>query len=292
MHTIETVGRRSSVWGEGPVWFGGSLWHVDIEAHAIVRVDVTTGEETVWNVGQRVGFVLPTAAARMVAGGDHGLFWFDPGSGACEPIVDPEPDLPANRFNDAAIGPDGAIYAGTISLKKLEGSASLYRLDSAGVCCRLFGGVTNSNGIAWSPDGTVCYYIDTPTRKIQTFRFAGGNLTEGGILVDTNAVVDASPDGMCCDGNGNLWVAFCHGGCVVCFDGKSGDALERIEFPCIETTSCCFGGEHRDVLFVTTGIAPGKEEEQGGRLFAVRGLGVSGQEETVYDYRDPSISVP
>ncbi|MCK7483280.1 MAG: SMP-30/gluconolactonase/LRE family protein [Candidatus Moduliflexus flocculans] len=36
---------------------------------------------------------------------------------------------------------------------------------------KLFGGVTISNGLTWSPDYKTFYYIDTPTRKVQAFDY-------------------------------------------------------------------------------------------------------------------------
>ena len=63
------------------------------------------------------------------------------------------------------------------------------------------------------------------------------------IAVDTAAHgYDSSPDGMTIDANGNLWVAFCHGGCVTCFDPTTGKELRKVELPCVETTACAFGG--------------------------------------------------
>lgn len=35
--------------------------------------------------------------------------------------------------------------------------------------------ITVSNGIAWSADGAIMYYIDTPTRKIDAFDFEAEN---------------------------------------------------------------------------------------------------------------------
>jgi sugar lactone lactonase YvrE len=81
---------------------------------------------------------------------------------------------------------------------------------------------------------------------------------------------------MAMDDAGHLWIAFCHGGCVVCFDPASGAELRRVELPCLETTACAFGGPDLADLYVTTGIHKSVEEEHAGRLFVVRGLGVRG----------------
>ena len=89
------------------------------------------------------------------------------------------------------------------------------------------------------------------------------------------ARVAASPDGMAIDADGNLWIAFCHGSCVVCFD-QAGNELHRVELPCREVTAVAFGGEGLADLYVTTGVPGSDVEEDAGRLFVVRGLGVTG----------------
>ena len=76
--------------------------------------------------------------------------------------------------------------------------------------------------------------------------------------------------------NGNLWIAFCHGGCVSCFDPSNGNELHRIALPCLETTACAFGGPDLADLFVTTGVHKTAREEHAGRLFVIRDLKVRG----------------
>jgi sugar lactone lactonase YvrE len=46
--------------------------------------------------------------------------------------------------------------------------------------------------------------------------------------------------------------------------------LEQIDFPCVETTACAFGGDDLGDLYVTTGLKPGLDEALAGRLFVCR----------------------
>lgn len=280
MHQPELAGKRISKWGEGPIWHPGKgvLYYVDIEDHQVVSFDPETKHEQSWPVGERVGTVVPRKNSdELVIAGDHGYHFLDPADGKIEPISDPEKDIETQRFNDGKCSPDGRFFAGTISLVK-NPSAALYRLDADLSVTRILEGVTNSNGIAWSTDGNTCYYIDTPTRKVDAFNYdaSSGSLTKRRSVIDTNPIVDASPDGMAIDVNGRLWIAFCHGGCVVCFDPETGQAVETINFPCVETTAVAFGGPNMTDLYVTTGIHATKQEEHAGRLFVVRNLGVKG----------------
>ncbi len=268
--------RRVSAWGEGPFWHQGALWHVDIEGHALVCFEPGDGQERAWDLGQRVGFARPLDDGGLIWGGDRGLYRFDPASGRSFLLPGTEPESPDHRYNDAGISPDGYLFAGTISLRKQKGTAHLHRLAPNGSRSIAFAGVTTSNGIGWSPDGRLCYYIDTPRREVLCFDYDGGELRHPRVFLDTAPLVDASPDGLCLDAEGHLWIAFCHGGCVVRVHGGTAEPLARMDFPCIETTACCFGGAELDTLYVTTGIPPTAQEALAGRLFAVHGLGVKG----------------
>jgi sugar lactone lactonase YvrE len=275
MVRIEPVGHIRCQWGEGPVWWRDALYYVDIEGHLVHRYDPADGSETSWDVGQRVGSVVPRAGGGLVIAGDHGFSFLDEQTGALTAIADPESDIPDNRFNDGKCAPDGRFFAGTISLARKTGTARLYRLDPDLTVHEAFGPVTNSNGIVWSADGKTCHYIDTPRKEVLAFDYQNGLLLNPRPVIRTGHI-EASPDGMAVDADGHLWIAFCHGGCVSCFDPLTGDELHRIALPCLETTACAFGGPDLADLFVTTGVHKTAIEEHAGRLFVIRGLKLQG----------------
>lgn len=275
MVSIEVVGSVESKWGEGPVWWEDSLYYVDIEGHVVHRYFPETGEEKSWNVGQRVGTVVPREGGGLVFAGDGGMFFLDEKTGDIAAIADPEPEKTDNRFNDGKCSPDGRFFAGTISLVKKTGDAKLYRLDPDLTLHEAFGPVTNSNGIVWTADGKTVYYIDTPRKEVLAFDYVDGILSNERSVVST-ADREASPDGMTIDSDGNVWIAFCHGACVVAYDPRTGKELRQIDLPCLETTACAFGGSGLADLYVTTGIHKTVVEEDAGRLFKISGLGVKG----------------
>jgi sugar lactone lactonase YvrE len=275
MIQIEVAGNVVSKWGEGPIWWEGFLYYVDIEGKKVLRYDPETGEEKSWDVGRRVGTVVPRKKGGLVIAGDDGFLFLDTETGELTPITDPEPDKPDNRFNDGKCSPDGRFFAGTISLVKKTGDARLYRLDPDLSAHDAFGPVTNSNGIVWTEDGETVYYIDTPRKEVLAFDYSEGRLENVRSVVSTQ-MYESSPDGMAIDANGNLWIAFCHGACVSCFDPRTGEELRKIDLPCLETTACAFGGPDLTDLYVTTGIHKTEVEEHAGQLFVIRGLGVKG----------------
>lgn len=285
-YTLKTIGKQVSQWGEGPIWWKNSLLYVDINGKKLIKLDPDTEAETVWNIGERIGTVVPTEGDDLIYAGDTGYVRFNPKTCEKAGISDPEASLrETNRFNDGKCDPAGRFWAGSISLVKNKGTANLYCLDTDGTINLRLGNLTNSNGICWSADNSTMYHIDTPTLSIRAFDYdlETGAISNGRVVIDTKAKgYDTSPDGMTIDENGNLWVAFCHGGCVVCFDPNVNSELQRVNFPCIETTACAFGGENLDRLFVTTGIKPGLDEPDAGKVFVVDGLGVRGTPASAY----------
>ena len=278
--SITPIGSRISKWGEGPIFWNEHLLYVDIEGHALIRLNPKNEEEQVWEIGERIGTVVPRQSGGFVCAGDSGIYSFDPETGEKKSMADPESDKrPDNRFNDGKCDPSGRFWAGTISTVKKTGDANLYMLDVNGDLSLKVPGVTNSNGICWNAKADRMYYIDTPTKEIWAFPFNNqfSELGEKQVVFNTeDAGLDGSPDGMTIDADGMLWVAMCHGGAVLRIDPHNGSLLQKIDFPCVETTACAFGGDKLERLFVTTGIHKSIEEENAGRVFVVDGLGVVG----------------
>lgn len=277
---INTVGSRSSKWGEGPIYWDNHLLYVDIEGHSLIRLNPETQKEEIWEMEERIGTVVPTLNEDLICAGDSGIYRFDPSNNQKTNLADPEAKKrPDNRFNDGKCDPSGRFWAGTISTVKKEGDANLYQLDQSGLLTLQVSGVTNSNGICWNASKTEMYYIDTPTQKVVAYEYDDqtGKLAGSRVAVDFRDLnTEGSPDGMTIDEDGKLWVALCHGGAVVKVNPESGELLQKVELPCVETTACTFGGSNLDRLFVTTGIHKTLHEKEAGKVFVIDGLGVSG----------------
>ena len=278
--SIKPIGSRISKWGEGPIFWNEHLLYVDIEGHALIGLNPKNGEEQVWEIGERIGTVVPRQSGGFVCAGDSGIYSFDPETGEKKSMADPESDKrPDNRFNDGKCDPSGRFWAGTISTVKKTGDANLYMLDVNGDLSLKVPEVTNSNGICWNAEASQMYYIDTPTKEIRVYSYdnSSGSIGEAKVLVNTeDQGWEGSPDGMTIDASGMLWVAMCHGGAVLCINPANGSLLQKIDFPCVETTACAFGGDKLERLFVTTGIHKSIEEENAGSVFVVDGLGAVG----------------
>ena len=180
-------------------------------------------------------------------------------------------------MNEGGCDPDGRFYAGSMAYSKTPGAATLHRLDPSGEVDLVLEGVSTSNGLAWSPDGSRAYYNDTPTRQVAVFDYSREEgLTNRRVLVD---VLDGEgkPDGLTVDAEGGIWVAVISHGQIHRYTPE-GRLDEVIEVPAQKTTACTFGGPGLDRLYITTsweGMERG-EDPLAGALFAaepgVRGL--------------------
>ena len=115
-------------------------------------------------------------------------------------------------------------------------------------------GVTISNGIVWSRDGRTCWYIDTPTGRVDAFDYdaAAGRLSNRRPAVVFPTGV-GFPDGMAIDEHDILWVAMWGGGHVLACDPRSGRIVGRVGVPgASDITSCAFGGPGLRTLYITS----------------------------------------
>lgn len=240
--------------GEGPSWdpAAGRLIWVDLERGIVHSWDPATGEDDPVEVGQPVGAAVSRAGGGLALALRDGFALLDPGSERPRMVADTEADKPGNRMNDGKCDSSGRFWAGTMAFDSEAGAGALYRLDPDGNVTTVLENVTISNGLDWSPDEELMYFIDSPELRVDVFDYdrVTGAVENRRPLLSTPEELGV-PDGMTLDAEGFLWVAFYGGGRVRRYapDG----ALEREELlPVAYTTSCAFGGEALERLFVTT----------------------------------------
>lgn len=263
--------------GEGPVWDYRKkiLYWVDIMNGLLHGFDPATNNHHSYKFNQFLGAAVPSTDNRFILAMQYGFAFFNPITNKLTPLIDPESELPLNRFNDGKCDPSGRFWAGTMEMPGGRPTGSLYQLEQDLTVSKKLTNIHISNGLDWTKDGKKMYYIDTLTHKVQSFFYdqTTGAIEKEKDLFHFKEGVEY-PDGMTLDANDNLWIAFYDLGKVVCFDGQNGNRLTTVEVPASLTTSCAFGGEDLDTLFITT--AAKKKEELGGALFAVK-PGVKGR---------------
>ncbi len=147
-------------------------------------------------------------------------------------LLNPEPHLPGNRFNDGKCDPAGRFLAGSMDNAEVEATGSLYSLDPDGSLKTLITGTRISNGLTWSPDYRTFYFIDTPTRTVMAYDY---DLATGDIANPRPAISVPPelgwPDGMTSDSEGMLWVAMWGGAKLTRWDPATGHLLAADPLP-------------------------------------------------------------
>ncbi|GGE94317.1 SMP-30/gluconolactonase/LRE family protein [Mycetocola zhadangensis] len=253
--------------GEGPVWSDswGGLRFVDMLAGDILSVDASGGVKRM-HVGEIAAFVRPRTRGGYVVGLERGIGLADsvtePPSSRLELWTDP-----GVRMNEGGCAPDGSLYAGSMGYDQTEGAASLYRIDPTGAASTFLPNVTISNGIDFSPDGTRAYYNDTATGRTDVFDVQDNALVHRRPFADGG---DGSPDGLCVDSEGNIWVALNSVGRVRLYAPDT-SVLAEIELPVRLVTACTLGGADGRDLFITTSRENLDDPEpEAGAVFTLR----------------------
>ncbi|WP_321997969.1 SMP-30/gluconolactonase/LRE family protein [Draconibacterium orientale] len=260
----ELVLDTQSTLGEGSIWNykTGELMWVDIKKEILNVYNPATGYNKEMFTGQMIGTVVPTESGNALVALQNGIYHFNLETGAKKLLVDPEADLPDNRFNDGKCDPSGRFWAGTICTKGDREVAALYRFDPDTTIHKMVDKVSISNGIVWSADKTKMYYIDTPTQKVMAYDYddATGEISNPEVAVNVPLEL-GSPDGMTIDENDNLWVALWGGSAVGCWNPATGELIDKIEVPVKNITSCAFGDEDMGTLYITSAREATSKEE-------------------------------
>jgi sugar lactone lactonase YvrE len=244
--------------GEGPCWdpASGLLYWVDSPAGRVHRLD-SDGGHVSWEAGQPVGSVVTRAGGGLVLAAGDGFLALDPATGAVSPLATAEPGKPGNHMNDGACDQAGRFYAGSMATDESPGQGALYRLDPDHSVTQLFAGVGISNGIGWSPDNQLMYYVDSLAYRIDIFDYDAATGAIGGrrplASIGGAGVV---PDGLAVDTEGSVWVAVWGGGVIQRYS-KDGQLTGEARLPAAHVTSCAFAGPDLDQLYITTAAGPG-----------------------------------
>ena len=259
-----------SRWAEGPVWFGDGrylLWS-DIPNDRILKWEEETGGVSVYrkptdysngNTRDRQGRLITCQhGGRRVVRTEH--------DGAITVIADQYQGQRLNSPNDVVVKADDSIWFtdppfGIMSdyegnKAESEVGQHVYRVEpDTGEISVVADDVLGPNGLAFSPDETICYVVESrgqPNRKILAFDVGA----DGRTLSNKRTFIDAgpggTPDGFRVDIDGNLWCGWGMGSAEL--DGvlvfaPDGTKIGRIALP-ERCANVCFGGAKRDRLFM------------------------------------------
>ncbi len=245
--------------GEGPHWDipTQSLYWVDIPAGLVHRMD-DSGGHTSWDIGMHVGAVVPRATGGLCVAAGNGFYAVNLDTGDVAEIAQ-APGLPDTRMNDGACDRAGRFYAGSMDADEKPGRGSFYRLGLDHGVTELFGGVGISNGVGWSPDDRLMYYIDSLAYRVDVMDYdvESGSAGERRPFVTGIGSGGTVPDGLAVDAEGGVWVAVWGRGVIQRYDA-SGKLRAEVRLPAAHVTSCAFGGPELDQLYITTAAGSGR----------------------------------
>ena len=280
----EIVVESSCLIGEGPVWDRRNkcIYWVDIPQCEIYQFFPMQNKSRTYKTDNMVGSFALRASGGIIAALKNGFAIIDLDNETTQLLTDPEAYIKNNRFNDGKCDPAGRYWAGTMDMSGRPNAGGLYMLESNHLASIKIKDVSCSNGLAWSADNSTFYYIDTPTRQVAAYDYeiTNGNITNKRILV-TFPEDEGYPDGMTIDSEGMLWVALWDGWKVVRLNTKTGEIIDKFFLPVSKVTSCTFGGETLEDLYITSaksGLTDIELTEQplAGSLFVIRNCGFKG----------------
>ncbi len=282
--TVETIGDIKNQLGEGPVWDVAekALYWIDGSAPAIYRLDPKTNQVKEWKTPKPIGSFAIREKGGAICAMTDGFYFFDFATGAATAVKDGIVAKPGTTFNDGKTDARGRFIAGTLDSKFKESVGSIFSIDASLKCSVLEPAIGCTNGPCFSPDNRTFYCSDSVSRMIAAYDYdvATGKVSNKRQFAAIKGL-GGVPDGATIDAEGNMWSCIAGGGKIVCFK-PDGTIARTVEVPVPIITSVMFGGDNLDVMYATSigsktlGMEPGPE---GGRLFAIKGLGVKGKPE-------------
>jgi sugar lactone lactonase YvrE len=239
--------------GECPLWdaVDQKLFWVDVYNRRVHQFDPATGQNRYFDTGAVVSAVAHSAPDHLIIALRDSLAQMDIQTGEIKPLV--QLDLSNrvdSRCNDGKCDPQGRFWIGTVS--DTPGQAALYRYDPDGSLHLMETGLTISNGLGWSPDGSIFYLTDSFQHKIYAYDFNAttGSISNRRVLIDLSEE-SFEPDGLTIDTRGNIWSALWDGWAIACFT-PTGKLIFRVNLPVPRPTNLTFGGPNLSDLYITS----------------------------------------
>ena len=279
----DLIYKTNAILGEGAIWdfFNKKLYWIDIEAGVFNIYDPAIHSNISYPTNKRVGTVVPVAHNKVLLALEDGMAFLNLPGGEIEYQLKTDIHHSNKRFNDGKCDADGRFWVGSLTMGNATADNKLYCLTPDFNLTEKLDGLTISNGIAWSADKSTMYHIDTPIGEVSRYDFdpISGQIANKKVIIKVPEE-QGYPDGMTIDSEGTLWIALWDGFGVARYDPHTGKQLQKINVAAPKVTSCAFGGENLDQLFITTASCEMTEDELiqyplSGSLFVAQ-PGVSG----------------
>jgi sugar lactone lactonase len=242
--------------GEGPTYDPATdtAWWLNIIEYELIELQLSSGRRTVHKLPAMGSVVARIDGDRQVLATENGLYLRETATGMLTLVTPIEDDQPDMRSNDGRVHPCGALWYGTMKKGQegRKGAGSIYHV-AAGVVTKIFPGISIPNGICFSPDGTVGYFVDTMENyymRVPVDPLTGLPTGEPQIFVDASHEA-GGVDGSVCDAEGYVWNAHWDAGQVRRYS-PNGELTAIYSVPSKLTTCPAFIGRNADRLLVTS----------------------------------------
>ncbi len=254
------------LWSEGPVWLGdtralvwsdvpGNCMYAWSEASGTVSAFRQPSNHANGNTRDRQGRIVTCEhLTRRVTRTEQ--------DGRITVLADSFQGKRLNSPNDIVVKADGSVwftdpsfgimgfYEGEKSTPELP--TNVYRIDADGSIGVVAEGINQPNGLAFSPDESILYIVESRASPRTILAY---DVVNGTKLAGRRIAIDAgpgTPDGFRVDVDGNLWCGWGMGADGL--DGvhvfnPQGKLVGRIDLP-ERCANLCFGGVHRNRLFM------------------------------------------
>ncbi|WP_027077522.1 SMP-30/gluconolactonase/LRE family protein [Maribacter antarcticus] len=253
---------------EGPVFDkkNNCLYFVSILDYLIYFYDASTKEILSIKLDSPVSCIFILERKKILAASKNGFFEINFTTLQKQFVFQIDIDKSV-RYNDGIQDAIGRFIIGTMGFPEVKENIGKVFSYHKGQFKTIIENTSISNGLAFSLDNKLLYFIDTPTKKVARYSY---DLRTGEAQFESNVIAfkgAGSPDGMCIDNKGMLWIAEWGGGCVSQWNPLNGFRLKELKLPCLNVTSCCF--DIHSNLYVTTAKSESKKDIYGGGLFYI-----------------------
>jgi sugar lactone lactonase YvrE len=279
---MRCIAATNDICGEGAVWHPGeaSVYWTDINRRLLHRYTLSNADVNTWQFDEPVTAVALTQDPEelLIVLGGQIILWNTRSCHRTSTLFQ-LPSWPATRCNDARVGPDGALWFGTMqnnvrsdggSTPIIENLGELLCLEAGGRTKVWHTGIGIANTVAWSPVGDRLFFGDTLRNLIYVCEFdrLSGLTTQP--VTFTKDFPRGLPDGSAMDSQGYLWNCRYGGSSIVRF-APDGSVAEIVEAPVKNPTTCAFGGDDLKTLYVTSAIgADSSDNGLSGALFSMQ----------------------
>ncbi|WP_082113266.1 SMP-30/gluconolactonase/LRE family protein [Kordia jejudonensis] len=283
INEVTVAYKTDAALGEGAFWNHetNELYWIDIEGKTAHIFNPKTTENRSFPTASHIGTIVPKNKNEALIALVDGIYTMNVHTGETTVFADMKAQLTGCRLNDGKCDPAGRLWVGSMNWQQEKGKAKLFAIQNNGAVTTKLDSVTISNGIVWTKDQKTMYYIDTPTSQIKAYDYdnATGNISNERVAVQVSSDL-GFPDGMAIDAEDMVWVGMWNGNAVIRFNPKTGELLQKIEVPAHNITSCAFGGDNLEILYITSAkLDMTKEEAEkyplAGSIFQVQ-TGVKG----------------